>query len=96
MGFKAEGGVTVTDAMLDAWADAAERGDYPGLGGDGVAYSGRIPPTDAESEAETVRAVGPPGDPLATARAGLGTVIWGDGSIDVAPEVAREEARPLA
>lgn len=58
MEFKAEGGVTVTDDMLDAWADAAERGDYPGLGGDGVVYSGRIPPTDAELEAETVRAVG--------------------------------------
>ena len=58
MEFKAEGGVTVTDDMLDAWADAAERGDYPGLGGDGVVYSGRIPPTDAELESETVRAVG--------------------------------------
>lgn len=58
MEFKAEGGVTVTDDMLDAWADAAGRGDYPGLGGDGVVYSGRIPPTDAELEAETVRAVG--------------------------------------
>lgn len=58
MEFKAEGGVTVTDDMLNAWADAAERGDYPGLGGDGVVYSGRIPPTDAELEAETVRAVG--------------------------------------
>lgn len=58
MEFKAEGGVTVTDDMLDAWADAAERGDYPGLGGNGVVYSGRIPPTDAELEAETVRAVG--------------------------------------
>ncbi|WP_307998044.1 CopG family transcriptional regulator [uncultured Bifidobacterium sp.] len=58
MEFKAEGGVTVTDDMLDAWADAAESGDYPGLGGDGVVYSGRIPPTDAELEAETVRAVG--------------------------------------
>ena len=58
MEFKAEGGVTVTDDMLDAWADAAERGDYPGLGGDGVVYSGRIPPADAELEAETVRAVG--------------------------------------
>ena len=58
MEFKAEGGVTVTDDMLDAWADSAERGDYPGLGGDGVVYSGRIPPTDAELEAETVRAVG--------------------------------------
>lgn len=58
MELKAEGGVTVTDDMLDAWADAAERGDYPGLGGDGVVYSGRIPPTDAELEAETVRAVG--------------------------------------
>lgn len=32
---------------------------------------------------------------FATARAGLGTVIWGDGSIDVAPEVAREEATSL-
>lgn len=31
---------------------------------------------------------------FATARAGLGTVIWDDGSIDVAPEVAREEATP--
>lgn len=58
MEFKAEGGITVTGDMLDAWADAAEHGDYPGLGGDGVVYSGRIPPTDAELEAETVRAVG--------------------------------------
>ena len=58
MEFKAEGGITVTDDMLNAWADAAERGDYPGLGGDGVVYSGRIPPTDAELDAETVRAVG--------------------------------------
>ena len=33
---------------------------------------------------------------FATARAGLCTVIWGDGSINVAPEVAREEAVPLA
>lgn len=33
---------------------------------------------------------------FATARADLGTVIWDDGSIDVAPEVAREEAVPLA
>lgn len=58
MKFTAEGGVTVTDDMLDVWADAAERGDCPGLGGNGVVYSGRIPPTDAELEAETVRAVG--------------------------------------
>lgn len=27
-----------------------------------------------------------------TARQDLGTVVWGDGNIDVAPEVAREEA----
>ena len=33
---------------------------------------------------------------FATARAGLDTVIWGGGSINVAPEVAREEAVPLA
>ena len=35
-------------------------------------------------------------DPMffSTARAGLGTVIWGNGDIDVAPEVAREEAIP--
>ena len=29
---------------------------------------------------------------FATARAGLGTVLWGDGDIDVAPDTAREEA----
>lgn len=33
---------------------------------------------------------------FATARAGLGTVVWGDGEIDVAPEVAREEALPIS
>ena len=32
---------------------------------------------------------------FATARAGLGTVLWGDGDIDVAPDTAREEAVPL-
>lgn len=32
---------------------------------------------------------------LVLARAGLGTVLWGDGDIDVAPDTAREEAVPL-
>ena len=32
---------------------------------------------------------------FATARAGLGPVLWGDGDIDVAPDTAREEAVPL-
>lgn len=30
-----------------------------------------------------------------TARAGYGTVVWANGDIDVAPEVAREEAVAL-
>lgn len=50
--FRAEGGVIVTPDMLDAWTDAAERGDYPGLGGDAVVYFGCIPPTDDELEAD--------------------------------------------
>ena len=28
--FTSEGGVIVTDKMLNAWGEAAERGDYPG------------------------------------------------------------------
>ena len=52
--FRAEGGVIVTPDMLDAWADAAELGDYPGFGGDATVYFGRIPPTDDELKAERV------------------------------------------
>lgn len=45
--FKSEGGVTVTDEMLNAWGEAAERGDYPGRANGAVVYVGDAP-SDAE------------------------------------------------
>ena len=59
--FKGEGGVIVTDAMLNTWGEAAERGDYPGDSEGETFYVG-VPPTDAQVEAGvdvTVRDVSP-------------------------------------
>lgn len=59
--FKGEGGVTVTDAMLNAWGEAAESGDYPGEREGETFYVG-VPPTDAQVAAGidvTVRGVSP-------------------------------------
>ena len=48
--FKSEGGVTVTDEMLNAWGEAAERGDYPGSPDGEELFSGDAP-SDAEESA---------------------------------------------
>ncbi|WP_169276011.1 hypothetical protein [Bifidobacterium moraviense] len=45
--FKGEGGITVTDAMLEDWGEAAERGDYPGESAEETFHIG-VPPTDAQ------------------------------------------------
>lgn len=64
MGFRGEGGLEVTDEMLDAWADAAERGDYPGEGPT-LVYEGRYLPTDADVAQLVDAAVELPPDLLA-------------------------------
>ena len=76
--FIAEGGVTVTDEMLNAWGEAAERGDYPGESEGETFYMG-VPPTDdqvASGVDVTVRDVPPGVLALINARAsGLGVSV---------------------